>query len=66
MKEKNIILENKAILVTGAIGFIGTNLVMELFRQVNPVYIIGIDCFFARPFCIKLQKLFVGRCSCIL
>ena len=23
-------------------------------------------CFFARPFCIKLQKLFVGRCSCIL
>lgn len=43
MKEKNIILENKAILVTGAIGFIGTNLVMELFRQVNPVYIIGID-----------------------
>lgn len=22
--------------------------------------------FFARPFCIKLQKLFVGRCSCIL
>lgn len=43
MKEKNIMLENKAILVTGAIGFIGANLVMELFRQVNPVYIIGID-----------------------
>lgn len=43
MKEKNISLENKSILVTGAIGFIGANLVMELFRQVNPVYIIGID-----------------------
>lgn len=27
-------------------------------------YAIGV--FFARPFCIKLQKLFVGRCSCIL
>lgn len=24
------------------------------------------EVFFARPFCIKLQKLFVGRCSCIL
>ena len=24
------------------------------------------ELFFARPFCIKLQKLFVGRCSCIL
>lgn len=22
--------------------------------------------FFARPFCIKLQKLFVGRCTYIL
>lgn len=43
MKEKNIILENKAILVTGATGFIGANLIMELFRQVDSACIIGID-----------------------
>lgn len=43
MKEKNIILENKAILVTGATGFIGANLIMELFRQVDSASIIGID-----------------------
>lgn len=42
MKEKNIILENKAILVTGATGFIGANLIMELFRQVDSASIINI------------------------
>lgn len=31
------------ILVTGAAGFIGSNLVMELLREVQPVHIIGID-----------------------
>lgn len=43
MKEKNIDLKNKRILITGAAGFIGSNLVMELLREVHPVHIIGID-----------------------
>ena len=34
------------------------------FREIE--IILKADMFFARPFCIKLQKLFVGRCSCIL
>ena len=36
-------LTNKMILVTGAAGFIGSNLVMELLKEVHPVHIIGID-----------------------
>ncbi len=43
MLKKNVILENKTILVTGAAGFIGSNLVMELFRTVGPVTIVGLD-----------------------
>ena len=43
MKVKNVSLENKVILVTGAAGFIGSNLVMELLREVHPVHIVGID-----------------------
>ncbi len=43
MKEKNVNLLNKKILITGAAGFIGSNLVMELLREVHPVHIIGID-----------------------
>lgn len=43
MKEKNVNLLNIKILITGAAGFIGSNLVMELLREVHPVHIIGID-----------------------
>ena len=40
---KNVDLKNKTILVTGAAGFIGSNLVMELLRTVEPVNIVGFD-----------------------
>lgn len=43
MKKNNVDIKNKTILITGAAGFIGSNLVMELLRDVNPVHIIGID-----------------------
>ena len=43
MREKNVILVNKVILVTGAAGFIGSNLVIELLKEIHPVNIIGID-----------------------
>ena len=36
-------LYNKTILITGAAGFIGANLVMELIRTVKSVKIIGLD-----------------------
>ena len=40
---QNIDLKNKTILVTGAAGFIGANLVMELLRSVAPITVIGLD-----------------------
>lgn len=40
---QNIILNNKTILITGAAGFIGSNLVMELFNTIDSVHIIGLD-----------------------
>lgn len=43
MLTPNVNLNNKTILVTGAAGFIGSNLVMELLRTVEPVTIIGLD-----------------------
>ena len=45
MKEKNFDLDliDKIILVTGAAGFIGSNLVLELFRTQRIIHIIGID-----------------------
>lgn len=39
----NVELKNKTILVTGAAGFIGSNLVMELLQTVEPVNIVGFD-----------------------
>ena len=39
----NVSLEGKTVLVTGAAGFIGSNLVKRLFHDVNNIKVIGID-----------------------
>ena len=43
MKTQNVTLSGKTIFVTGAAGFIGANLVLELMKTVENVRIIGID-----------------------
>ncbi|MDE6364796.1 MAG: GDP-mannose 4,6-dehydratase [Lachnospiraceae bacterium] len=43
MLEKNVKLENKTILVTGAAGFIGANLILALLKNVENAEIVGID-----------------------
>jgi nucleoside-diphosphate-sugar epimerase len=43
MLNKNIDLNNKTVLVTGAVGFIGCNLVLELFRSFNGIHVVGFD-----------------------
>lgn len=43
MLEKNITLDDKTILVTGAAGFIGANLTLALLKSVENVRIVGID-----------------------
>lgn len=43
MVEYNVILEGKTVLVTGAAGFIGSNLVRRLFHDVKGIKVIGID-----------------------
>ena len=40
---KKITLQNKRIMITGAAGFIGSNLVLELLKTQSPITIIGID-----------------------
>ena len=40
---EKIVLDNKTIFVTGAAGFIGSNLVMRIFNDVKGATIIGID-----------------------
>ena len=43
MLEYNIDLNGKTILVTGAAGFIGSNLVKRLLKDFEPIKVIGID-----------------------
>ena len=43
MLEYNVNLEGKTVLVTGAAGFIGSNLVKRLFQDVKGIKVIGID-----------------------
>lgn len=43
MLTPNVDLNGKTILVTGAAGFIGANLVMELLRTTENVHIVGLD-----------------------
>lgn len=40
---QQIVLKQKTILITGAAGFIGSNLVLELLKTQSPIKIIGID-----------------------
>ena len=43
MLKNNIDLNNKTVLITGAAGFVGANLVMELMRTVDDICIVGMD-----------------------
>lgn len=40
---QNIELKNKTVLITGAAGFIGSNLALELLKTQSPIKIVGID-----------------------
>lgn len=43
MLSKNVELNNQTVLVTGAAGFIGCNLVLELFRNYQNIHVVGLD-----------------------
>lgn len=43
MVNKNVNLDNKTVLVTGAVGFIGANLVMRLLKTCKGVTVVGLD-----------------------
>ena len=43
MLTPNVNLEKKVVLVTGAAGFIGSNLVVELFNSTEEITIVGLD-----------------------
>lgn len=43
MKEKNVSLEGATVLVTGAAGFIGSNVVKRLLNEIKGIKVVGID-----------------------
>ena len=43
MLNQNVELKGSTVLVTGAAGFVGANLVMELIRKIGDIHIIGYD-----------------------
>ena len=43
MLSNNVTLENKIVLVTGAAGFIGANLVKELLKSFDNIKVVGLD-----------------------
>lgn len=43
MLTQNVELKGSTVLVTGAAGFVGANLVMELIREVGDIHIVGYD-----------------------
>lgn len=44
MLPNNISLAGRTVLVTGAAGFIGSNLIKRLFHEISNIRIVGIDC----------------------
>ena len=43
MLQYNVDLKGKTVLITGAAGFIGSNLVKRLFHNVRSIKVIGVD-----------------------
>ena len=40
---RRIVLDNKVVLITGAAGFIGSNLAVRLLEKMENITIVGID-----------------------